>query len=120
MINIDLSVSEDSYNKADAQKRKLLSWRKGERTAKDQDIINLLKGIFQDVAAENWKIEILIIYHISIFFKEYVDYLLTIKNATGNLDLFKSDREVVEWLEKNYTTYYDQAYQDIEENYNFS
>lgn len=109
-----LLVSENSYNKADAQKRKFLSWRKGERIAKDKEIIKLLKSIFPEIDAENWKVEIIIIYRVSIFFKEFIDYSLSIKGANGGLDLFKSDREAVEWLEKHYMIYYDQAYSEIE------
>lgn len=109
-----IPVSGYSIIKLESQKRKFLGWRKGKKVAHDKDILVLLKGIFPQNDIENYKVEILFIYRVSIFLNGYIDYLLTTKSASEEFDLFKSDKEVVLWLEQVYSFYFNKVSHELE------
>jgi len=109
-----IPVSGYSIIKLESQKRKFLGWRKGKKVAHDKDILVLLKGIFPQNDIEHYKVEVLFIYRVSIFLNAYIDYLLTIKSASEEFDLFKSDKEVVVWLEQVYSFYFNKASHELE------
>ena len=108
-----ISVSGWKGCKADSQKRKFLQWRKGEKIAKHEEIINIVRNIFPEEYDEAIDDDdIIIFYRVSIFLTRYVDYLLKLNK--NKHELFKSDKEVVKWLENYYSCYYKQAYSDVE------
>lgn len=110
-----LSVDTNNPNKNDnleAKKRKFRFWREGKKRASYDEIKNILHVLEPDLD------DILLnrstlLYYYSFFlhnlFKE------SLKSKIDGINLFKVDRELVEWIKIHYDDYFEKAYIEIEE-----
>jgi len=113
-VYVNLKVSKDSYDKDEAQKKKFKSWRKGLKLGRFKEISSLIETLFSKEVVKESLVDKYIMYRISYFVNSFFEYLLKVKNAKGDTNIFNSKKELVEWLHSNYELYYCQAYCEVE------
>ena len=92
--------------------RNCLDWRKGKKQASLQDIQKILKGIYPDHDEQNIADRSLL-YIYALFLSNLFEDLHK-KSKINGTDIFRWDRELVNWLTMNYEQLFERAYSEIE------
>lgn len=93
--------------------RNCLDWRKGNKQASLQDIRKILNGIYPDLDEENIADRSLL-YIYALFLSNLFEDLNQ-KSKINGTDIFRWNRDLVDWLTTNYERLFERAYNDIEE-----
>jgi len=111
-----IKVSGYEETKQASQKRKFRQWRKGEKVASPDEILNIIYGIrpIED-SNKDWSLDILTFYHISLFWSNYFKLLKNIK--VNGKKIFDKEEELVSWMQETYNKFFDEAYADVEKYY---
>lgn len=113
---ISVSTNGDSDLLRESQKTKFKQWRRGEKVANYEEILNIIKGISPESDnIDDYSHNIIMIYHVSLFCLNFFKHLREINTRVTSL--FRTDKEVVEWMHENYNKFFDEAYTDIETYY---
>lgn len=101
------------YLGENTDERTLRYWRKGEKQASLQDIRKILTGIYPDLDEEIIADRSLL-YIYALFLSNLFEDLHQ-KSKIDGTDIFRWDRELVDWLTMNYERLFERAYSEIEE-----
>lgn len=106
-------VQMAQYVDENTSERTLRYWRKGEKRASLKDIRKILNGIYPDLDEEIISYRSLL-YIYALFLSNLFEDLHQ-KSKINGIDVFRWDRELVDWLSTNYERLFERAYNEIEE-----
>lgn len=107
-----IRVDTNNPDKTDSQIRKFRFWREGKKQAS----YNEIKNIFHTLEPEFDNIELsnaTLSYYYALFLHNLFEE--TLKSKIDGIDIFKLDRELVDWIKIHYDDYFESAYIEIEE-----
>lgn len=113
-LDIDTNNPDEKEQLA-AKKRKFRTWRSKETIKLKQASYDEIKNILRTLEPELDEIGLnhsTLLYYYALFLHNLFDESL--KNNIDRIELFKSDRELVEWLKIHYDNYFEKAYAEIE------
>lgn len=105
------TVNTNNPDKTDSQIRKFRFWREGKKQASYDEIKNIfhtLEPEFDDIELNNATLS----YYYALFLHNFFDEIL--KSKIDGIDIFKLDRELVDWIKIHYDDYFESAYIEIE------
>lgn len=106
-----ISVNTNNKEKLDSQEGKLKQWREGKKKASFTEIKKIINFFESDLDEHHVFLRTLL-YSYSYFLSNLFNELLYGK--IDGIDIFKGDRELVEWFTANYEHFFDEAYEEIE------
>lgn len=106
-----ISVNTNNTDKTESQERKFRFWREGNKRASYDEIKNIfhtLEPEFDDIELNNATLS----YYCALFLHNLFEE--TLKSKIDGIDIFKLDRELVDWIKIHYDDYFESAYIEIE------
>lgn len=113
-LDIDTNNPDEKEQLA-AKKRKFRTWRSKETIKLKQASYDEIKNMLRTLEPELDEIGLnhsTQLYYYALFLHNLFDESL--KSKIDSIELFKSDRELVEWLKIHYDDYFEKAYVEIE------
>ncbi|WP_298691785.1 hypothetical protein [uncultured Sulfuricurvum sp.] len=114
-INVDTNNPDEKEQLA-SKKRKFRTWRSKEskklKRASYDEIKNILRTLEPELDEIGLNYSALLYYYALFLHNLFQDSL---KSKIDDIDLFKSDRELVKWIKTLYDNYFEEAYVEIEE-----
>lgn len=106
-----IRVDTNNPDKTESQERKFRFWRTVEKQASYDEIKNIfhtLEPEFDDTELNYATLS----YYYALFLHNFFEE--TLKSKIDGIDIFKLDRELVDWIKIHYDDYFESAYIEIE------
>lgn len=99
------------------KEQKLRNWRQLKNIAKAHEIKKIAEGIFPQCRDDEYLLEQAVIgYYLAIFLSKLFEFMLYAK-LYDRVEIFENDRELVEWIDTNYSQYINVASEEYLEFY---